>query len=36
MLEKFPRLQLANSEAELEYRGSMALRGLSKLPLSVG
>ena len=36
MLEKFPRLQLANPEAKLEYRGSMALRGLSKLPLSVG
>lgn len=35
MLEKFPRLQLANPEAKLEYRGSMALRGLSKLPLSV-
>jgi cytochrome P450 len=35
MLEKFPRLQLANPEATLEYRGSMALRGLSKLVLSV-
>jgi pimeloyl-[acyl-carrier protein] synthase len=35
MLEKFPRLQLANPEAKLAYRGSMALRGLSELPLSV-
>ena len=35
MLEKFPRLQLVNPEARLEYRGSMALRGLSKLPLSM-
>jgi cytochrome P450 len=35
MLERFPRLQLANPDAKLEYRGSMALRGLSKLPLLV-
>jgi len=34
MLDKFPRLQLANPEAKLEYRGSMALRGLSELRLS--
>lgn len=34
MLEKFPRLQLANPDAKLEYRGSMALRGLSELRLS--
>ncbi len=34
MLEKFPRLQLANPDAKLEYRGSMALRGLSELHLS--
>ena len=34
MLERFPRLQLANPDAKLEYRGSMALRGLSNLPLS--
>jgi len=34
MLEKFPRLQLAKPEAKLEYRGSMALRGLSELRLS--
>jgi cytochrome P450 len=35
MLERFPRLQLVNPEAKLEYRGSMALRGLSHLLLSV-
>jgi cytochrome P450 len=35
MLDRFPRLQLANPEAKLEYRGSMALRGLSHLLLSV-
>ena len=35
MLEKYSRLQLANPYAKLEYRGSMALRGLSKLPLSM-
>jgi len=34
MLDKFPRLQLANPAAKLEYRGSMALRGLSELRLS--
>jgi cytochrome P450 len=34
MLEKFPRLQLADPDAKLEYRGSMALRGLSELRLS--
>jgi pimeloyl-[acyl-carrier protein] synthase len=35
MLAKFPRLRLANPDAKIEYRGSMALRGLSTLPLSV-
>ena len=35
MLEKFPCLRLVNPDARLEYRGSMALRGLSKLPLSI-
>jgi hypothetical protein len=35
MLEKYSRLQLANPDAKLEYRGSMALRGLSELPLSM-
>ena len=35
MLEKFPRIQLANPDARLEYRGSLALRGLSELRLSV-
>jgi cytochrome P450 len=34
MLEKFPRLRLVNPSAKLEYRGSMALRGLSELRLS--
>src|ERR1700733_10149734 len=34
MLDKFPRIQLANPQAKLEYRGSMALRGLSELRLS--
>ncbi|MGH7924049.1 MAG: cytochrome P450 [Candidatus Binatus sp.] len=34
MLRKFPRLQLADPQAKLEYRGSMALRGLSELRLS--
>jgi cytochrome P450 len=34
MLEKFPRIQLADPQAKLEYRGSMALRGLSELRLS--
>jgi len=34
MLDKFPRLKLADSQAKLEYRGSMALRGLSELRLS--
>jgi cytochrome P450 len=34
MLEKFPRLKLANPQAKLEYRGSMALRGLSELRLA--
>lgn len=35
MLEKFSRLQLFNPDAKLEYRGSMALRGLTKLLLSM-
>lgn len=35
MLERFPRLQLANPHHRLEYRGSLALRGLSRLPLSL-
>ena len=34
MLNKFPRLHLADPQAKLEYRGSMALRGLSELRLS--
>ena len=34
MLDQFPRLHLADRRAKLEYRGSMALRGLSELRLS--
>ena len=34
MLDKFPHLQLSNPEAKLQYRGSMALRGLSELRIS--
>src|ERR1700674_300940 len=34
MLNKFPRLHLADQQVKLEYRGSMALRGLSELRLS--
>ncbi len=34
MLSKFPRLQLANPQAKMEYRGSMALRGLAELRLA--
>jgi len=34
MLDRFPHLQLSNPEAKLQYRGSMALRGLSELRLS--
>jgi cytochrome P450 len=34
MLQKFPRLELADPSAKLQYRGSMALRGLSELRLS--
>jgi len=35
MLAKFPRLKLSYPDAKLEYRGSMALRGLNTLPLLV-
>ena len=34
MLDKFPRLQLSDPQAKQQYRGSMALRGLSELRLS--
>jgi cytochrome P450 len=34
MLDKFPRLALADPNAKMAYRGSMALRGLSELRLS--
>jgi hypothetical protein len=35
VLERFPRLKLATPEAPLAYRGSLFLRGLAALPLSV-
>jgi cytochrome P450 len=34
MLERFPRLHLANPGAELKYKGSYFLRGLDSLPLA--
>ncbi|HVN27995.1 MAG TPA: cytochrome P450, partial [Candidatus Binataceae bacterium] len=34
MLERFPKLRLADAEAPLEYRGSYLLRGLKALPLA--
>ncbi len=36
MLERFPKLRLANPGAALEYRGSYLLRGLKALPMSMG
>jgi pimeloyl-[acyl-carrier protein] synthase len=36
VLNRYSRLSLADSEEKLEYRGSLALRGLSTLRLSVG
>jgi cytochrome P450 len=36
MMERFPKLRLANPEAPLAYRGSYLLRGLKTLPLAVG
>jgi len=36
MLERFPKLRLANPDAPLQYRGSYLLRGLKTLPLSIG
>ncbi len=35
-LERFPRLRLADPDAKLDYRGSLALRGLQSLPLATG
>jgi cytochrome P450 len=34
MLERFPKLRLADQDAPLEYRGSYLLRGLKTLPLA--
>jgi pimeloyl-[acyl-carrier protein] synthase len=36
VLERFPRLALADPSASLSYRGSLFLRGLASLPLSIG
>jgi pimeloyl-[acyl-carrier protein] synthase len=36
VLKKYSRLRLVNPDEKLEYRGSIALRGLSTLRLSVG
>ncbi len=35
VLERFPRLSLADSTQPLSYRGSLFLRGLASLPLSI-
>ncbi len=35
MLERFPKLRLANPDALLQYRGSYLLRGLKTLPMSI-
>jgi cytochrome P450 len=36
VLERFPKLRLADPGAKLDYRGSLALRGLQSLPLALG
>jgi cytochrome P450 len=36
VLERFPRLALADSAMTLSYRGSLFLRGLNSLPMSIG
>jgi cytochrome P450 len=36
VLERFPKLRLADPGAKLDYRGSLALRGLQSLPLAIG
>jgi cytochrome P450 len=36
VLERFPRLALADPSQPLSYRGSLFLRGLDALPLSIG
>jgi len=35
MLERFPKLRLANRDAPLQYRGSYLLRGLKTLPMTI-
>ena len=35
VLERFPKLRLADPGAKLDYRGSLALRGLQSLPLAI-
>jgi cytochrome P450 len=35
MLERFPKLRLADPDAPLEYRGSYLLRGLKLLPMAI-
>jgi hypothetical protein len=34
MLKRFPRLRIADPAAKIEYRGSMALRGLANLAIA--
>jgi cytochrome P450 len=36
VLERFPKLRLVDPVAKLDYRGSLALRGLQSLPLAIG
>ncbi len=36
VLERFPKLRVADPAAKLSYRGSLALRGLQSLPLAIG
>jgi 6-deoxyerythronolide B hydroxylase len=36
MLQRFPKLRLADPDAKLEYRGSYLLRGLRALPIAIG
>jgi cytochrome P450 len=36
VIERFPKLRLADPGAKLAYRGSLALRGLESLPLAIG
>ncbi len=36
VLERFPRLRLADPAAPLSYKGSLFLRGLASLPMAIG